>query len=121
MAEHLPASRASGFVHDLCAASDFVLFSAAIPGQGGQHHVNEQWPGYWADRFAAEGYAITGALRFRFWNTAGVEPWYRQNLLLAGRDPVPDDLWGLFHGEGSDPLPLVHPLYWRERVLGEKV
>src|SRR5699024_10679550 len=43
VAEHLPASAARTFVKSLTAQSDFVLFSAAVPHQGGRHHVNEQW------------------------------------------------------------------------------
>ena len=45
VAEHLPADRAKPFVKGLCAAADHVLFSGAIPGQGGRNHLNEQWPG----------------------------------------------------------------------------
>ncbi len=35
VAEHLPLDRARSFVTELCSLSDLVLFSAAIPGQGG--------------------------------------------------------------------------------------
>ena len=35
---------------------DAVLFSAAIPGQGGQDHLNEQWPEYWQKKFEVNGY-----------------------------------------------------------------
>lgn len=38
VAEHLSSSRAMTFIEDLCAAADIVLFSAAIPGQGGVGH-----------------------------------------------------------------------------------
>src|SRR5262249_37198475 len=51
VAEHLSPSRGPGFVEDLCAASDVVIFGASIPGQGGLeggvHHVNERWQDYW--------------------------------------------------------------------------
>src|SRR5690606_16087480 len=43
VAEHLSEARADGFVADLGKLSDNILFSAAIPGQGGDHHINEQW------------------------------------------------------------------------------
>ena len=42
VAEHLSDERADGFVGDLCALSDLVLFSAAIPGQGGTHHCQRE-------------------------------------------------------------------------------
>jgi hypothetical protein len=54
VAHYLPESRAGGFVADLCELAPMVLFSAAIPHQGGIGHVSEQWPG-WAERFAEHG------------------------------------------------------------------
>lgn len=46
VAEHLTPVRADSFVEDLTRLSDVVLFSAAIPAQGGINHVNEQWQSY---------------------------------------------------------------------------
>ena len=48
VAEHLPAPCASTFVASLVKLAPIVLFSAAIPGQGGTDHVNEQWQDYGA-------------------------------------------------------------------------
>ena len=54
-AERLSPKRAASSVEDLARLAPVVLFSAAIPGQGGVHHVNEQWPHYWtALRLARE-------------------------------------------------------------------
>ena len=47
--EHLPDSSADAFVKSLTDAADVVLFSAALKGQGGTFHINEQYPEYWAD------------------------------------------------------------------------
>ncbi len=44
VAEHLPRRAARTLVQTLTAAAPAVLFSAAIPGQPGTHHVNEQFP-----------------------------------------------------------------------------
>jgi hypothetical protein len=63
VAEHLSARRAPAFVTELCSLSDFVLFSAAIPGQGGTNHVNEQWPEYWAAMFANNSFVCFDVLR----------------------------------------------------------
>lgn len=46
VAEHLDEVHADAFVASLARHGDTVLFSAALPGQGGAHHVNEQWPSY---------------------------------------------------------------------------
>jgi len=63
VAEHLAHERADSFVADLCSASNVVLFSAAIPGQDGYGHQNEQWPSYWAERFIRLGYMPLDVIR----------------------------------------------------------
>jgi hypothetical protein len=82
VAEHLPTWRSAGLVRDLTAAAPVVLFSAAIPGQGGTNHVNEQWPPYWRGLFAKQGYVRLDPFRPRIWRNPVVAPWYRQNLYL---------------------------------------
>lgn len=51
VAEHLSPARSPGFVHNLTLASDVIVFGAAIPKQGGVHHVNERRPSEWAAMF----------------------------------------------------------------------
>ena len=108
VAEHLPRKRAAGLVADLTNLADAVLFSAAIPGQGGVGHVNEQWPAYWTDLFDDHGWETTGALRFDIWTDDRVKNWYRQNLILAA--PTLPDRW-----PAAEVLPLVHPVLWDSR------
>src|SRR5689334_18409414 len=57
VAEHLDRAAAETFVDSLVAASPIVAFSAAIPGQGGTDHHNEQWQSYWAKLFDARDYS----------------------------------------------------------------
>lgn len=83
VAEHLPEGRAASFVGDLCGLSDAVLFSGAAPGQGGTHHVNEQWPSYWVQLFADHGYMTFDIIRPWIWGDDRVAFWYRQNAFLA--------------------------------------
>jgi hypothetical protein len=80
--EHLPAESADVFVDNLVAHGDVVLFSAAVPNQGGEHHVNEQPPEYWRAKFRARGYAAFDALRPRLAEHVEVKPWYRYNSVL---------------------------------------
>lgn len=111
VAEHLPAAAAGVFVQSLCEAADVVLFSAAIPGQGGRRHVNEQWPAYWADLFGTCGYACYDYLRPKVWNDSRVAWYYAQNSLIFvrnGRD--------YRFGEATTSLPLVHPALWSAEV-----
>jgi trans-aconitate methyltransferase len=82
VAEHLSPHCAGQFVRDLTALSDCVLFSAAIPGQGGTGHINEQWQSYWARLFSDHGYAALDIVRPVTWIDERVCWWYRQNTLL---------------------------------------
>jgi SAM-dependent methyltransferase len=82
VAEHLPDESADSIIKSLTNASDVILFSAAIPGQGGQYHVNEQWPDYWQNKFKSNGYLTFDFLREIFWENKNIEWWYRQNMLL---------------------------------------
>jgi SAM-dependent methyltransferase len=113
VAEHLPPHRANSFIGDLCHLAPVVVFSAAIPGQGGHGHVNEQWPAYWRNTFACYGYACSGALRFELWENPHVENWYAQNLLIATR--TPDQYPDLFDTPLAPAWPLVHPILYDAR------
>ncbi len=88
VAEHLPEVACDGFVESLTRLAPVVLFSAAAPYQGGQNHVNEQWPEYWAERFARHGYLPVDCLRRRVWANPDVEWWYAQNALLFVARPA---------------------------------
>ena len=80
VAEHLPEEAAAErFVARSSRAAPVVAFSAATPGQGGNGHVNEQWPAYWAEHFAQHGYEPVDALRPLLWDDERVEWWYAQN------------------------------------------
>lgn len=112
VAEHLLPGQAAGFVRYLAALGPVVLFSAAVPFQGGTHHVNEQWPGYWADHFREHGYLACDYLRPRIWDDGAVEWWYRQNALLFVRESrlaADAELAGRLRGCVGEPPALVHP------------
>jgi SAM-dependent methyltransferase len=82
VAEHLPESMAGFLVEQLTDAAPAILFSAAIPGQDGTCHINEQMPAYWRDLFRARGYVLLDPIRPVILTDARIESWYRQNLLL---------------------------------------
>lgn len=123
--EHLPDAVSDDLVRTLTDASPVVAFSAAIPGQGGTHHVNEQWPGYWADRFVACGYVGVDCLRHQLLGNPQVEWWYQQNLVIyvnaAKLDVYPTLASYHRHCEGRVPA-IVHPSLlerWKEWGIGE--
>lgn len=82
VAEHLPEECAEGFVNSLTQLGSVILFSAAIPFQGGTEHVNEQWPDYWSALFSEKGYVAIDCIRPKVWQSANVEYWYIQNSII---------------------------------------
>ena len=82
VAEHLHEKAADNFFRQLTRLSDRILFSAAIPGQGGLHHLNERSPGYWAEKFRDCGFTQLDILRPRFLDDDRIAWWYRQNFFL---------------------------------------
>jgi SAM-dependent methyltransferase len=102
VAEHLPEACASQFVADIAAHTDLVLFSAACPGQPGQHHINCQWPSYWQGLFNRNGFACDDSIRWKIWDNSRIEPWYRQNMFWARRDPS-------LAGQEPRLRPVIHP------------
>lgn len=94
VAEHLPHAKAATFVETLTRHGDVVLFSAAVPHQGGEHHVNEQPPEYWRQLFAVQGFPVFDFLRPRLADQKQVKGWYRYNSYLyanaAGQQRLSD-------------------------------
>jgi SAM-dependent methyltransferase len=82
VAEHLPTPSAANLIQSLTSAAPAVLFSAAIPGQGGQHHINEQWLCYWRDLFGKKQFVMVDALRPQIRNDLRIASYLRQNLVL---------------------------------------
>lgn len=113
VAEHLEPASAPSFVATLARLGPVVVFSAAVPGQGGIDHLNEQWPEYWADLFAGEGFVPVDCLRNRFWSDERVAPYYAQNAVLFVEVDALERLPALRRElRGLDPVPpppLVHP------------
>jgi SAM-dependent methyltransferase len=109
VAEHLAPESADAFVDSLVRHAPTILFSAAIPRQGGTNHVNEQWPDYWAEKFQGHGYLAVDAIRPRIWTDPAVGFWYAQNTILYVRpDHLPESL-RLRVVDDLASLSVVHP------------
>lgn len=80
--EHLESDKAKEFINYLTSLSDLILFSAAIPKQGGDNHINEQPLDYWNLFFKQNNYLCFDILRSEFWNDEDISWWYRQNILI---------------------------------------
>ncbi|MFW1857064.1 methyltransferase domain-containing protein [Acinetobacter defluvii] len=82
VAEHLKAEDSDILITNLVNHGNIILFSAAIPGQGGEFHVNEQPLNYWVKKFEKQGYACFDFIRPQIVHEKMIEPWYRFNTLL---------------------------------------
>jgi SAM-dependent methyltransferase len=102
VAEHLPVDSAEEFVRCLCAHGDVVLFSAARPGQGGERHLNERPPSYWAGLFSAHGYAPFDCIRPYVIDNKAIAPWYRFNTVLYANAAGASRLGPLLGGKRVD-------------------
>lgn len=84
--EHLSCQAALNLVCTLTESAPVVLFSGAIPGQGGTNHINEQWPQYWDRAFLGKQFHRIDAIRLEILSNSNVEWWYRQNIVLYASD-----------------------------------
>jgi len=112
VAEHLSPGRAESLVEELCRMSDRVLFGAAIPGQGGVNHINEQWQDYWVQAFERRGYRHLDVVRPAFWSDHSLPIHYRQNMFLYVSPSAWDELQASHAGTDLTPawpMNVVHP------------
>jgi hypothetical protein len=109
VAEHLPPARAQTLIDELTSLSEVVAFSAAIPFQGGDGHLNETWPEVWADLFDRHGYAPSTQIRDAIWNIAEIPWWYRQNLILFVKRSIWKGLLGPLPESDPRRLTAIHP------------
>jgi SAM-dependent methyltransferase len=112
VAEHLPASQEEPLVDMLTDAAPVILFSAGVPGQPGQGHVNLQWQSHWAELFARRGYQAYDLIRPQIWGRADVYWWYQQNIVIYSKiepraRPSPTR---------PEALDLVHPALYLEAL-----
>jgi SAM-dependent methyltransferase len=84
--EHLTAKTGDKIVNFLCDKTDVILFSAAIPNQTGENHINEQHPVYWQELFAKRGFIFYDIFREKYWNNSEIMWWYKQNMFLVAKE-----------------------------------
>ncbi len=112
VAEHISKNSTGIFIKTLTDFAPVILFSAAIPFQGGLHHINEQWPDYWIKVFAKKGYVPIDCIRKKIWNNEDVSFWYAQNILLFVKEDylkTNNKLKREFKQTELSALSIVHP------------
>jgi SAM-dependent methyltransferase len=110
VAEHLASELAEAFIGRLVALAPVVLFSAAIPGQGGTAHINEQWQDYWRSLFKSFNFHPVDLIRPMIWDDSDVEYWYQQNILLYCNEEHVRHNSNLQKVSDHLSLNLVHPM-----------
>jgi SAM-dependent methyltransferase len=80
--EHLPKTSSEILIQSLTSLSDYVVFSAAIPGQGGCNHVNEQWQSFWINLFKEYNFSCYDFFRPSIWMDEKIPFWFKQNSFL---------------------------------------
>lgn len=118
VAEHLPQESAGNFVTSITGLGPVILFSAAIPMQGGILHINEQWPDYWIRLFESKGYSASNVIREKIWDI-DVSPIYSQNLLLFVEEKHLAKMPALKQECGKIPVShfcVVHPKFYLYRI-----
>lgn len=117
VAEHIPMDLADAFVSGLTELAPAVLFSAAIPFQGGICHINEQWPDFWDAIFKKKEYLVLDFIRKRVWRNSNVLPHYAQNILLFVRRDYLENNTLLKEEYESEPnLSIVHPDIYLSKI-----
>ena len=122
VAEHLQESSAEIFINSIVSHAPVVLFSAAIPHQGGVHHVNEQFPDYWSTIFLKYDYLPIDFIRERIWKDNDFFQYHLhhcQNIMVfAHRDLIENNkqLNALRECNSKKQLSIVHPEIYLSRL-----
>jgi SAM-dependent methyltransferase len=112
VAEHLNEKYAAKFISELCKLSNIIIFSAAIPGQTGENHCNEQFPSYWQKHFDNNGFVMCDPFRSLFWDNEKIEWWYKQNMYLF----IPKDSSLISKFQQWDGKVYVHPVLYKSYI-----
>ncbi|TDK43327.1 hypothetical protein [Algoriphagus formosus] len=118
VAEHIEEKFASLFIENLTQASDVILFSAAIPGQRGSGHVNEQWPDYWIAKFEEFDYSPFDIIRPAVWMDSQVKTWYKQNTFVFVKRSKLSELPSFkeIPNSGKSNWSIVHPDTFKRQI-----
>ncbi|MBD2568620.1 class I SAM-dependent methyltransferase [Anabaena lutea] len=81
VAEHLQPESSPILVNWLTKVAPVVVFSAAVPSQGGHGHINLHSRDYWHNLFTQSNFVISDRIREKLRTHSTVAPWYRYNVL----------------------------------------
>jgi hypothetical protein len=73
-------------------SANLILFSAAIPGQGGYGHINERLHDHWHDKFKKYNFVKHDIIRPLLISDARIPFYLRQNLFLYAKSDTHSEL-----------------------------
>lgn len=110
--EHIENDHSKTLVSSITNLSNNIIFSAAIPGQLGVGHINEQWPEFWISLFSAKGYSCIDFIRPKIWLNAKIPFWYKQNCLFFTKD----ESWTKKISPSFECCNIVHPELYASKL-----
>ncbi|MBE9039590.1 methyltransferase domain-containing protein [Oscillatoriales cyanobacterium LEGE 11467] len=119
VAEHLPSEFANTFIDSLTDLGSCILFSAAIPYQPGENHINCQWQDYWVELFKKRGYVAIDCIRPKTWENQKVAYWFSQNILMFVKLDdldISSRLYKEYELTRENPISMVHPRLYSNTV-----
>ncbi|WP_071192561.1 methyltransferase domain-containing protein [Trichormus sp. NMC-1] len=81
VAEHLQPESSPTVINWLTKVAPVVVFSAAVPSQGGHGHINLHHRDYWHNLFTQSNFVICDRIREKLRAHSRVAPWYRYNVV----------------------------------------
>ena len=81
VAEHLNPTISQTLIKYLTKCSPVVVFSAAVPFQGGHGHINCRSRGFWHNIFIKHNFQLLDSLRNKLRENDNLAIWYKLNML----------------------------------------
>lgn len=80
--EHITKKRSLQVLDFITSCSDIIIFSAAIPRQGGLGHINEQRHEFWIKEFKKREFDYADLFKTKIINDESIFYWLRQNIFI---------------------------------------
>ena len=80
--EHISKQSSEMIIAELGEKCGMVLFSAAISGQGGTHHINEQSLSYWNQKMGESGFVALDVIRPIFILDREIPSYYTNSIAI---------------------------------------
>ena len=105
--EHLQENTVKFICNHIFNKARYILFSAALPFQGGNGHITEKPLSFYVELMNKNGYGCNNKLRELIWTNNKIPYWYRQNIVLFEKGA---------ENNMSLPIDIVHPECLRLRA-----